>query len=117
MAKKIIIRIRKVLTAILSLSFVILLGIKVVAAAAGYGFDVSSLLYWLLFLLVAVISTYNFSGGLIFPVGLLLYFLGSLLSVFTFKETSEVLLKASILFFLVGIIRAFFEYKIRVKIR
>jgi len=111
MAKKILIKARKVLIVILAILFVTLLGIKVLAGVVGYAFDISSLLYWLLFLLVASISTYDFSKRLIFPIGLTFYVLGSLLFVITLKEVSELTLRVSILFFLVGIGRAFLEYK------
>ena len=111
MAKKILIKARKVLIVTLAIFFVILLGIKVLAGVVGYAFDISSLLYWLLFLLIVGGSTYDFSKRIIFPVGLTFYVLGSLLFVITLKEASELMLRVGILFFLVGIGRALLEYK------
>ena len=111
MAKNILIKLRNLTIVLIAFAFVLLLGIKVIALLAGVSFEVTSIIYWLLFLLLVLIATYNFSNKLLLPFGILFYALGSLMFVFTFRVVSEVLLRVSILFFLVGVVRAIFNNK------
>ena len=106
---------RKILIVVLALVLMIILALQVLTKVTGYGLDFSELSYWVLFILLVVLSPLSLFEKLALPLGLAFYSFGSFLFVITLRELSEVFFKVSILFFLVGIVRAALQFKRKVE--
>ena len=111
MAKKIFIKIRIIGIVFFTVAFICLLVIKAASIMGGYTFEVLPMLYWNLFFLIVLVSTYSFADKIILPLGILTYILGSALYVFSIERISELLLRMSLIFFLVGVVGAIARLK------
>lgn len=88
--------------------------IQLWSQAVGYGFSLSSWIYWIILGgLIFLAWEYKYQSLIFLTIGFLLFILGILFTIVQFDQTAETIFRVSFIFWIVGITKALFEYRKR----
>ena len=103
-----VLRMLIVVVYILVLTF--LLFLETLARYYGTGYSVSTLIYWFFLVgLVGLIANYKLKSTISFAIGLFFTAASIFLTVFGFRDISEIIMRVAYVFIIVGTVHSLFE--------
>lgn len=101
-----------IFTVFFLLIFFSLILIQIWSEVAKLGFSISSVIYWMLFIgWIGFIKNFNLGSKISLSLGFAMFFASSILVIFGGLRIGEIVMRLSLIFWLVGITHAIVEYR------